>query len=285
MKLARSVSGGLTRSLSFAVLAAAVLLTVATNASAQTVTDPYTNGSVTPPPSGCPTAPTVTIDPRSARPNQELHITVGGIVPGHGVTVFLDNRQVGAGIADPNGQFRVITNAPATGSAFIVCADAPPCQLSCTDPIELASEGTNAGNGNGGTNGGGTNGGGTANGNGAGNGAGTGAGNGLGTGNGAGGGVSVLGANESNTRGFARNDSTDGSTSGGTSGRGFARTGFDLLPWLIAGLLCLLTGRRLLRASRRLRTRRRHSQIAVRPADPPPDRAMHVELPEDVLVP
>jgi hypothetical protein len=37
--------------------------------------------------------------------------------------------------------------------------------------------------------------------------------------------------------------------------RGLARTGFSLLPWLIAALLCILVGRKLLRASRGSRRR------------------------------
>ena len=264
--MVRAVSGGLIRSLSCAVLAAVVMLTVATSAAAQT--DPYTNGSVTPPPSGCPTNPTVTIDPRTARPNQELHITVGGIVPGHAVTVFLDNRQVGAGNADAAGQFRVTTTAPASGTSFRVCADAPPCQLACTDPVELVSDGTggNNGGGGGGSGGGGSTAGGSTSGGSTAGGA---------TGNGTNGGVSVLGATESNTAGFARNDTS------GTSGRGFARTGIDLLPWLIAALLCLLIGRALLEHSRRIRRRNsRRTRLKTRHTTEAPSHA-----PEDALVP
>jgi hypothetical protein len=40
-----------------------------------------------------------------------------------------------------------------------------------------------------------------------------------------------------------------------TSGRGFARTGLELLPWLLAGTAAILVGRELVRRGRSKRTR------------------------------
>jgi hypothetical protein len=210
---------------------------------AQAQTDPYSGGTVTPG-TPCLTSTHVTVNPSAnVQLGAVVTVTTTGATPGNPVFVFMDNVLTSQGSADPTGTFVTSVTSPSTpGQAFIVCASAPPCAMACADPVLTVGTKVLA---SGETNG-------------SGNGSGSAA-----------------------NRSFARTGD-DPSVSGTTDDRGFARTGIDLLPWLLAALLCIAVGRQLVKASRR--KRETSAQRVKTPRVRRQDTSEEVER-EDILVP
>jgi hypothetical protein len=59
-------------------------------------------------------------------------------------------------------------------------------------------------------------------------------------------------------RGFARADADTAVPAAAPGSRSFARTGFDLLPFLLGALLCILFGRRLVEESKTRQSKMAH---------------------------
>jgi hypothetical protein len=215
-------------------------------------TDPYTGGEPNPPPP-CAGTPQIQVNQgQPINPGQTVPVTTTGVRAGGPVTIFVDDAPRASGVADANGTYTANVVAPQSApNGFIVCASAPPCPLACTQPIFLNNSSTPGGGGGGG--GGGNGGGGGGSGGGGSGGGGSGGGGSGGGGSGGGGSAATGGGGDSNVLGSSFSNGSNGTGSASVAGRGFARTGFTLLPWLLAALVCLLSGRQLLNRSRRQR--------------------------------